>query len=136
MYMLQMHAQCAGRLFEILPEQAESAELIVEDVVSTLLLALFGKVEMDEVAIVFPSHSSKGQQACSIHIRAQCFGKLSSLPLCSEEDVKQALVQRASPLLKELFGPVNIDSITLSPSPRDDEHDPAYSQGMERWRSS
>lgn len=134
MCILEMHAQSADRFFEILPEQTESAELLIEDVVSTTLLDLFARVAMEEVTIVFPSNSRIGPQTCSIHIRAQCFDQFDALLPEIEEDIKHDMVQSMYPILKELFGSVTIDSITFSPSPWDWEHDPALSQSAERWR--
>jgi len=134
MCILEMHVRCADRFFEILPEQTESAELIVENVVSTILLDLFAKVAMEEVTIVFPSNSRLGQQSCSIHIRTQCLFQFDTLLPAIEENTKHDLVKRVHPLLKELFGPVTIDSIMFIPYPWDCEHDPALSQSAERWR--
>jgi hypothetical protein len=42
MCMLQIHAQCPDKCFEVSPDETEHAELMVEDMISRILLALFG----------------------------------------------------------------------------------------------
>ena len=122
MCILQVHVQCAHRFFEVLPDEVESAELTVEDAVSQILLELFGKGAVDEVTIRFPSNLHTGLQHCSIDILAQCFCQFFSLLPPTQENMKHALVKSICSLLKELFGSVNIESVTLSPSPRNYEY--------------
>jgi hypothetical protein len=128
MCILQMHVHCIDRFFEILPEEVESTELTVENLVSHILLDLFGKGAVDEVTIRFPSDLRMGLQHCSIYIRAQCFCRFFALLPRTEENMNHAVVKSICSLLKELFGSVNVDSVTFSPSPWDYEHDPALSQ--------
>ena len=123
MCILQVHVQCAHRFFEVLPDEVEIAELTVEDAVSQILLDLFGKGAVDEVTIHFPSDLRMGLQYCSIDIRAQCFCQFFALLPRTQENMKHALGISICSLLKELFGSVNIESVTLSPSPRNYEHD-------------
>ena len=123
MCFLLMHIKCAHRFYEVLPDEVESTELTVEDAVSHILLDLFGKGAVDEVTIRFPSNLRMGLQHCSIDIRAQCSCQFFALLPPTQENMKRALVMSLCSLLKELFGSVNIESITLSPSPRDYEHD-------------
>jgi len=118
-----MHIKCADRFFEVLPDEVESTELTVENAVSHILLDLFGKGAVDEVTIRFPSNLRMGLQHCSIDIRAQCFCQFFSLLPRTQENMKNALVKSICSLLKELFGSVNIESVTLSPSPWNYEHD-------------
>ncbi len=118
-----MHIKCADRFFEVLPDEVESTELTVENAVSHILLDLFGKGAVDEVTIRFPSNLRMGLPYCSIDIRAQCFCQFFSLLPRTQENMKHALVKSICALLKELFGSVNIDSVTLSPSPWNYEHD-------------
>ena len=117
-----MHIKCADRFFEVLPDEVESTELTVENAVSHILLDLFGKGAVDEVTIRFPSNLRMGLQHCSIDIRAQCSCKFFSLFPRTLENMKHALVESICSLLKELFGSVNIESVTLSPSPRNYEY--------------
>ena len=117
-----MHIKCADRFFEVLPDEVVSTELTVEDAVSQILLHLFGKGAVDEVTIRFPSNLRMGLQYCSIDIRAQCFCQFFSLLPPTQENMKHALVKSICSLLKELFGSVNIESVTLSPSPRNYEY--------------
>jgi len=125
-----MHIKCADRFFEVLPDEVESTELTVENAVSHILLDLFGKGAVDEVTIRFPSDLRMGLQYCSIDIRAQCFCQFFALLPRTEENMKHALIESASSVLKELFGPVNIESVTLSPFPWNYEHNPALSQKL------
>jgi hypothetical protein len=123
MCILQVHVQCAHRFLEVLPDEVERAELTVEDAVSQILLDLFGKGAVDEVTIRFPSNLRMGLQHCSIDIRAQCSCQFFALLPRTQENMKHALVISICSLLKELFGSVNIESVTLSPSPRVYEYD-------------
>ncbi len=53
MDILQIHVQCYDKFFEVSPDEVENAELTVEDVVSQVLLDLFGEGTVDEVTICF-----------------------------------------------------------------------------------
>ncbi len=44
MHLLHINARSYGRIFEVLPEEVENAELIAEEAVSHLLLGLFDEV--------------------------------------------------------------------------------------------
>lgn len=51
MCILQICAQCSGKFFEVSPDETETAELMLEDMMSRLLLVLFSGGTMDEVTI-------------------------------------------------------------------------------------
>ncbi len=51
MLTIQIHLMCPGDCTEILPTELEKAELIVEDLVSQVLLELFGVVLVEKVKI-------------------------------------------------------------------------------------
>jgi len=127
MCMLQMHVQCSDRFFEVSPDEVENAELMVEDGVSRVLLDLFDEVAVDDVAIHFTSSPPVGLHHCSIHIRAQCFCYSFALLPPTEENMKRAVEKSMCALLRELFGSVNVESVTFSPSPWDYGIDPALS---------
>ncbi len=127
MCMLQMHVQCSDRFFEVSPDEVENAELTVEDGVSRVLLDLFGEGAVDDVAICFTSSPPVGLHHCSIHIHAQCFCHSFVLLPHTEENMKRAVEKSMCALLRELFGSVNVESVTFSPSPWDYEIDPALS---------
>lgn len=116
MEIFQISVQCANRFFEILPEEVESAELAVEDVMSHVLLNLFGEGAVDDVTIKFPSRVLAGLQYCSILIRAQCYCNSFTLFPRTEENMKSVVGKTLISFLKELFVSVDIDSITLSPA--------------------
>ncbi len=113
---LHIYAQSYSRNVEVLPEAVENAELVVEDVVSHVLLELFGEAEVDNVSIRFFSDSQAGLKHCSIQIHAQCSCRSSTAPLHSIERMKLILKEGMSYPLKELFGSVNVDNIMLGPS--------------------
>jgi hypothetical protein len=117
MCILQVHAQCYDRYFEVSPGEVENAELTVEDVVSRVLLDLFGGGMVDEVTIRFSSRLHTGLQRCSIQIRAQCSCQCFVLLPCTKETMELAVEKSMRSLLRELFGSVKVDSVTLDPSP-------------------
>lgn len=118
MSLLHIHAQSYGRFFEVLPEEGELAELAVEELVSHVLLELFGEasVEVDEVTITFSPVSRLGQRDCSIHIRAQCSPESFTLAPCSEEYMRAVIANGIYTSLREFFGSVTIESISLEPA--------------------
>jgi hypothetical protein len=50
---IQIVIQCPGRFTEVLPEEPESAELVIENCVSQALLELFETVVVDNVKISY-----------------------------------------------------------------------------------
>ncbi len=125
MCFLQIHAQSCDRFFEVLPDEVENAELTVENVVSHVLLDLFSEGTVDDVTIRFSSSLHMSPQHCSIHIHAQCSCHSFALLPHTKENMKLAVEKSMCSILKELFGAVNVDSITLSPTPWEYENDPA-----------
>jgi len=118
MSLLHIHAQSYGRFFEILPEEGENAELAVEDLVSHVLLELFGEasVEVEEVTIAFSPLSRLGQRDCSLHIRAHCSPESFTLSPCSEEYMRAVIAESIYSSLREFLGSVTIESISLEPA--------------------
>jgi hypothetical protein len=51
MYSIEIHLQSHHDYSEVLPEDMETIELLVEDLVSRSLLELFGQVTVEEVII-------------------------------------------------------------------------------------
>ncbi len=128
MCLLDIHAQSDGRRFEVFPEETENAELTAEEAVSHVLLNLFGEVTVDDVTVHFSSTSRTGLYHCSIQIHAQCSCRLFALLPRTKENMKLAVEKSLCSILKELFGPVNVDSVTFSPSPWDYGNNPALSR--------
>ena len=115
MCLLRIHAHSYSRIFEVVLEEIENAELMVEDAVSLVLLDLFDEVTMDDVTVHFSPASHTGQRDCSIQIQAQCsFQSFRSLP-CTKEHMKLTIGKSVCSILKELFGPVTIDSVIVQP---------------------
>ena len=127
MCILQIHLQCYDRFFEVLPGEVENAELTVEDVVSHVLLDLFGEGTVDDVTIRFSSSLHMGLQHCSIQIYAQCTCQHFVLLPRTWENMEIAVEERMSSLLRELFGTVTVDNVKLRPSPGGVGDDPVRS---------
>jgi hypothetical protein len=119
MCILQIHAQCYDRYFEIVPSEVENAELTVEDVMSHILLNLFDEGTVDEVTIRFSSNLHMGLYHCSIHIHAQCACQSFTLLPRTKENMELAVENSISSILRELFGSVKVDNVTFSPAPWD-----------------
>ena len=113
MLRLDIHVQSCSRIFEVLPEEAENAELMVEDIVSHGLLTLFDEVNVDDVTVCFSPASHMGQRDCSIKIQAQCSYQSFALLPRTQEYMELAVGRCMCSLLKELFGPVTIDSVAV-----------------------
>lgn len=128
MCMLQIHAQGYDMFLEVLPDEVQNAELTVEEIVSHVLLDLFGEGTVDDVTICFSSGLRMGLHHCSIHIHAQCSCQLFVLLPRTKENMRLAVEKSMRSLLKELFGTVHIDSVVLSPAPWEYENDSALSR--------
>ncbi len=116
MCILQIHARCYDRFFEVFPGEVENAELIVEDAMSHILLDLFDEGTVDDVTIRFSSSLHMGLQYCSIHIHAQCNSHSFTLLPHTKENMELAVENSICSILRELFGSVNVDKVTFSPS--------------------
>lgn len=127
MYTLQIHAQCFNKFFEVSPDEKENAELVVEDMMSQILLVLFGGGTMDEVTIDFSSSPRVSLLSCSIQILAHCSCQHFAFSSCTKEYMQHIVEKSTRSLLRELFGSVKVDSVVLSPSASDSENDPALS---------
>src|ERR1700730_14731323 len=107
MYALQIHVQCYGRFLEVAPNEVENAALLVEDVVSRILLDLFGGGTVDDVSICFSSFSHASLYRCSIHIHAQALTQGISLLPRPKRIMELAVEKSVIAPLRELFGSVN-----------------------------
>src|SRR5947207_1368839 len=114
MCILQIHAQCYGRFFEVLPGEVENTELIVENAMCHILLDLFDEGTVDNVTIRFSSNSHMGLQYCSIHIHAQCACQSFTLLPHTKENMRLAVDTSISAILRELSGSVHVDNVTFS----------------------
>ncbi|HEU5230171.1 MAG TPA: hypothetical protein VFU49_20290 [Ktedonobacteraceae bacterium] len=118
MCLVQIHIRCADRFFEVLPEEVETAELAVEELISQILMDLSEEeveVMVDDVTINFWSQTPLGQQYCSIHIQAQCPISAISLSPQKLEYTELLLEERLCNALVEMFGTVNVEAITIRP---------------------
>src|SRR5258708_32001346 len=113
--MIQIKLQLYKKYFEVLPDELESTEVTVEHAVSHVLLELFGEVSVDDVTIRFSSDLYMGLQQCAIQIHAQCsYQSFTFLPR-TQENIEHTVAKCICPILKELFGSVHVDSVTVSP---------------------
>jgi len=128
MCILQMYVQCYDLFLEVLPEEAENAELIVEHLVSQVLLDLFDGGTVDDVTICFSPGLRMGLYHCTIQIRAQCAYQSFVLLPRTQENMQLTVQKRICSMLKELFGSVHVDSTTFSLTSSDEETDAAASR--------
>ncbi len=117
MCMLEIHMQGCDRFFEVFPDEVEKAEITVEMGVSQILLDLFGEVIVDEVTICFSPDLGMGLHNCSIDIRAQCSCECFTLYPGTREYMKLTIQERVYALLKELFGSVSVERVSMAPPP-------------------
>lgn len=120
MCILRVQAHCSGRFFEVLQDEVESCKLVVEEMMSHVLLNLFGEGMVDDVMIHFASSLLMDLQQCSIQILAQCNCDDFVLHPRTDEHMKLAVRSGLSSLLKQLFGSVHVDSVMLLPARSDD----------------
>ncbi len=113
---LQISMQCYDKFFEIALDEKENAELFVEDMVSHVLLQLFGEGIVEDVTIQFSSHLPMGLHHCTISISAECSCEGFVLFPRSQEHMKRAIEHSISSIFKELFVKVQFDTILLHPS--------------------
>ncbi len=125
MCILHIYAKGENTFFEVAPSEKMEAELFVEDMVSHVLLNLFGEGTVDDVTIRFSSTRPVGAHYCSLSIRAQCSCQDFVLRPHSQALMKQVVEQQMSSLLKELFVSVQVEDVVLSPSQRECEYNPA-----------
>ncbi len=133
MCLLHIHAQSQSRILEVLPEEPEIAEFAVEEMVSQVLLDLFGGGAVDEVAVHFSFSPCQALHCCSIHVYAQCSCESFKLLPCTMENMGIAVQTSMCSLLKELFGPVEVDSVTLYPTVHNNENDSVLWQRTGRF---
>ena len=114
MGMLQIHAHCYDRFFEVFSDEVVNTELTVEHAVSQVLLNLFDEVTVDDVTIRFSSNSHMELQHCSIHMQAQCACQSFTLFPLTKENMELAVENGICSILRELFGTVNVDDVTFS----------------------
>jgi hypothetical protein len=117
MYICKVHAQCGSRFSEIVPDNVEDVELLLEDVMSQVLLTLFGQGVVDDVSIHFVPYAYLKLKYYFIQIHAQCASEEFTLLPRTEEHIKDAISRTIGKLLKELFLSAAVDAVTLTPAP-------------------
>ncbi len=113
MFQVHIDAECADIHMEVLPDEVETTEFMIEELVGQLLLEHFDEVVVDEVTISFSPRSPEGQHHCTIHLRAHCLGKSSLSSPDELERVTLVVEERMSSALVELFGTVHMGQVTI-----------------------
>ena len=116
MCFLRILAHSYGRNFEVSPEEEANAEFMVEDAVGLVLIDLFEEATVDEIEVRFSPCPPMGQRDCSIKIHVQCSFKSFTLFPCTKENIELSVREKICTILKELFGPVTMDSVIIEPS--------------------
>jgi hypothetical protein len=114
MYIFTLHVQCVDRFIEILSQELETAELMVEHLVSQVLLALFDTVILEDVSLHLRPGRSSLQPDYLLHIYAQCADILTPLLADHLDAVELVLEETICCALIELFGTVLVVKITVS----------------------
>src|SRR5205823_9845373 len=112
MCLIDIGMQCLERYFEVLSEDVEDTELTIEELVSKVLLDLFGDVIIHLVTASFSSDKQTREQFCSIRVRAECPNvslvlfpqRLARMELAIEDNVSCPLLQ--------LFETVIVENVT------------------------
>lgn len=116
---IEVLLQCYDRFFEVIPEEKEKVELAIEDMMSQILIYLFGgtgeeeDTGVDEVTIDFSPGFHAGLRHCSISIRALCSCNTFVSSPRSHENIRYAIKETVSSVLKELFITVKIDDVII-----------------------
>lgn len=117
MSLLHIHAFGHGHHFEVMPEDEEKdiTEAMTEEAVSLVLLNLFSEAEVHDVDVNF-TEAENGERECFIQIEAECAFQSFTLLPCTHEYMEMAIGKCVWTILKELFGPVTIESVVVVPS--------------------
>ncbi len=117
MSLLHIHAFGRGQHFEVMPEEEEKdiTEAMTEEAVSLVLLNLFSEAEVNDVDVNF-TDAENGIRECFIQIEAECAFQSFTLLSCTKEYMELAIGKCVWTILKELFGPVTIESVVVVPS--------------------
>lgn len=127
---IEILAQCYDKFFEVIPQEKDNAEFAVEEMVSHVLMHLFGEAGdafVEEVGINFSLGFHAGLRHCSIAIRAQCSCETFVYSPRSHEHIRYTMKETLSAILKEFFVTVKIDNVILRPSQRKCELDNTFS---------
>ncbi len=116
MHTLRIHAQSYGRVSEIFPDEPENVELVIEDAASLVLADLFEEAIVDDITVSFSVPSPSGHRDGTVHIQAQCTLESFTLIPRTEEYIQLAVKEGICAILKELLGPVTIQSLEMEPS--------------------
>jgi len=100
-----------NKFHEMLPGELESAELLLEEVSSLILLDLFDEVIADDVTLRYGQISCA--EGCSMSLRFFC--PACTLKTCSwsVEELKAAVEEQIGCALGELFGKVIAENVTI-----------------------
>lgn len=113
MYRIGMDIQCLDGFSEILPQDVENTECVVEDIVSLVLLDMFGMVIVDGVTIAYVPATGTKPSHCSIQVDAACPLSAFAKGSRSIETIELAVEDAISCVLIQLFGAVVVNQVSL-----------------------
>lgn len=125
MCLFQIHARGDARFSEIVSDEVENAELAVEDVMSHVLLNLFGGGTVEDVTIEFFPDPQKHHRRFSIQIYLQCACQQFALQPPTKEHMQCEVEKHTRVLLRELFVSLEVDNVELVRTPWVYEEDSA-----------
>lgn len=112
MCIYDLQIQCESSFAEVIPDEAEGAELTIEDMMSRVLLKLFDGGMVEEVKLRLLSNALFKRSSYSIYIRLLCPCQYCSLFPRTENNVSVEVQKYTYRVLKELFTSVAIASVT------------------------
>lgn len=123
MCIIDICMQCLERYFEVLSGDVEDTELTIEELVSKVLLDLFGDVIIHMVTVSFSSDKQTKEQFCAIRVRAEYPGASPVLVPQRLARMELAIEDNVSCLLLQLFETVIVENVIISLGANNDDLD-------------
>ena len=114
-----------GCLTEVSRDEAENAELAIEEAMGCILLKLFDGGIVDDVSIRFSTQPALPPD-CSIQIRVRCPCQHFSLLPNTKEHMQNEMQKYTQVLLTELFPLIEMEQMKMAPASRFHGDDPAF----------
>ena len=114
MYNIEICMSYAEKYCEVLPDDVYSTKMILADLIRSILLGLFREVKIDRISLQVESHWSESRL---IQIRARCAERTFPSTAQQLEQIELVLEDRVSCALVQLLGIVEVERVTIMPSP-------------------
>jgi hypothetical protein len=124
MYRITMDVLCLDGYSEVLPNDGENTELVVEDLVSLILLDIFGIVTVEGVKATYTLATERHQSYCVLQIRVTSPIEAIEFSQDMPEGVEARVEDAISCALIELFNTVLINRLVVS---REEQRVASYS---------